>query len=444
MLKRIYRNFPTGLFSFRSGMYGVLDQGLYAFGNFGVNIVLARILEPTQYGVFAVANALFLFFASFHSAVLTEPMMVFGSGKYAGILRTYITKIFYGHWVFTGLGSLVVSGIGLIMIYLDEQFLGYSLLALAFCLPLMLLIWLMRRIFYVLQWPKIAFLGSIFYSIFILVAILFCIQTNRISVSATFVVLGIGSVLISFGLLVVLHRRLQDTGETAITPTILNDHWKFGSWNSLAATVFWISGGMVTIVVAGFLGLAASATIAAVLNIFRPLNLLMQGTALLILPGMSALINKNGSAKVLAKNSTQVMVLLVGGTFLYGLLVTLFSEQLFYFLYAGKYDVIDGDWVLFVLIGLSYTASAFVQICTSELKASENVRAVMSVWSVSAAFVCCMIFPAMMLWGIHGAMAVVFISYTLAAILAKKMVLTMREALAQSQDCLLPPALTRT
>lgn len=443
MLKRIYRNFPTSLFSFRSGMYGVLDQGLYAFGNFGVNIVLARILEPAQYGVFAVANAFFLFFAAFHSAILTEPMMVFGSGKYAGILRTYLTKIFYGHWVFTGLASLVVSGIGLIMIYLDAQFLGSSLLTLAICLPLMLLIWLMRRIFYVLRCPKMAFLGSIFYSIFILVSILFCIQTNRISVNATFVVLGIGSVLTSVGLLFVLHRRLLNTDDTVPPPTILNDHWKFGSWNSLAAAVFWISGGMVTIVVAGFLGLAASAAIAAVLNIFRPLNLLMQGTALLILPGMSALINKNAPAQVLAKNSSQVMVLLVGGTFLYGLIVTVFSESLFHFLYAGKYDVIDGYWELIVLVGLSYTASAFVQICTSELKASENVRAVISVWSVSAVFVFCAIFPAMMLWEINGAMTVVLISYALAAILAKKMVLTMREVLAQSKGNLVSSLPTR-
>lgn len=444
MLNRLQQFIPTSLFSLRSGIYGVLDQGLYALGNFGVNIALARFLEPMQYGVFAVAQVIFLFFAAFHSAVLTEPMMVFGSGKHAGTLRAYVKTLLYGHWILGSFMALIVGAIGLTLIYLESPDLGYTMLTLAICLPGMLLIWLVRRVFYIVQWTRMAFWGSAFHTLFLALAILFCVQANLLSVSATFVVIGLGSVCTSSGLLLVLYYHLKDEGYAETTRTILYDHWTFGSWNSLAAAVFWISGGMVTIIAAGFLGLAASATIAVVLNLFRPLNLLMQGTALLILPGMSALIHKNTPAKIMARNSSQIVALSVGGTFLYGLMVSVFSDSLFHFFYAGKYDAIEGYRGLIILVGVSYTASAFVQICTSELKASANIRAIISVWSVSAIFVLCTIYPAMILWEIHGAMAVVLISYILAAILAKKMVLAIRDTSPQKNENLFSSMPTRS
>ncbi|MDR7400087.1 MAG: hypothetical protein QN144_12370, partial [Armatimonadota bacterium] len=64
------------------GLWAVADQGLFSGANFVVNVLLARWLSPAEYGAFAVALSIFYLLAGFHSAVLTEPMMVFGAGRY--------------------------------------------------------------------------------------------------------------------------------------------------------------------------------------------------------------------------------------------------------------------------------------------------------------------------------------------------------------------------
>ena len=61
------------------GSLAILDQGLFAWAHFLLSILLARWLTPTEYGAFALAYSIFLLFGAFHTALLTEPMMVFGA-----------------------------------------------------------------------------------------------------------------------------------------------------------------------------------------------------------------------------------------------------------------------------------------------------------------------------------------------------------------------------
>ena len=63
------------------GAWAVSDQGLFAVSSALLNILLARWLTPSAYGAFAVAYSVSLFMGAFHTALLTEPMLVFGSGK---------------------------------------------------------------------------------------------------------------------------------------------------------------------------------------------------------------------------------------------------------------------------------------------------------------------------------------------------------------------------
>jgi len=64
--------------------FAILDQALFSGANFLVNILLARWLPPEDYGAFAVALSIYYLLLNLHTAVLTEPMMVFGAGKYRG------------------------------------------------------------------------------------------------------------------------------------------------------------------------------------------------------------------------------------------------------------------------------------------------------------------------------------------------------------------------
>ena len=74
------------------GAVAVLDQALFAGSSFSINILLARWLPPVQYGAFALAFFLFLLLGALHTAVLTEPMLVFGASVYRGRVRAYLGR----------------------------------------------------------------------------------------------------------------------------------------------------------------------------------------------------------------------------------------------------------------------------------------------------------------------------------------------------------------
>src|SRR5690606_25728151 len=79
------------------GFWAVMDQGLFAFSNFLVNILLARWLAPESYGAFSIAFSLFLVLGTFHTALLTEPMLVFGASKYRYSFAEYLRVLLRGH-----------------------------------------------------------------------------------------------------------------------------------------------------------------------------------------------------------------------------------------------------------------------------------------------------------------------------------------------------------
>src|SRR5439155_722855 len=82
---------PAGLLRWVGrGSWAIADQGLFAGTNFLLNVMLARWLSPGEYGAFAVGLAAVFFVGTFHSALLTEPMLVFGPGKYADRAGAYV------------------------------------------------------------------------------------------------------------------------------------------------------------------------------------------------------------------------------------------------------------------------------------------------------------------------------------------------------------------
>jgi hypothetical protein len=61
------------------GLWAVTDQGLFALTNFGASILLARWLPQREFGAYAVAFSVLLLMGVVHTALLTEPMLVFGT-----------------------------------------------------------------------------------------------------------------------------------------------------------------------------------------------------------------------------------------------------------------------------------------------------------------------------------------------------------------------------
>lgn len=72
------------------GLFAITDQALISGSNFALGILFARWLGAAEYGVYALAFAIFLLLSLVHHALLLEPMSVFGGSIYRSKLRRYL------------------------------------------------------------------------------------------------------------------------------------------------------------------------------------------------------------------------------------------------------------------------------------------------------------------------------------------------------------------
>lgn len=389
----------------------ILDQGMASSANFLVNILLARWLPPEEYGAFAVALSVFYLLAGFHTAVLTEPMMVFGAGKYREHFRKYLGMLLYGHLGISALISLALGIAALVTARYGSRALAQALAGLAIASPFLLLLWLARRACYVPMRPRWAAVGSGVNLVLVLGGVLALWKMEMLSGFTGLVLLGAAASVAS--LVVFLPLRPQVAGFVGI-PTaqmVAADHRGYGSWNLLAVAAYWASGQILMLLIPIFLGLAASAAVAAVWNLYRPVGLFMQSLGLVILPTFSRWVDQGMPGPELRRRVMRLALLLGGAVALYGTALTAAAKPVLHLLYAGKYDE---HWVLVGLFGMSTAMSIATGVFLSLLKARGRVHLVSGIWMLSALLIAILSVPLMYLAGLEGAIVAAVVAYAVA------------------------------
>src|SRR5215212_9262534 len=182
------------------GFWAVSDQGLFSLSNFALSVLLARWLMPQDYGAFTVAFAVFLLIGTFHTALLSEPMLVFGPSRYKGRFSEYLGALMYGHVGFAVLSSLLLLLAGLGFAYSGQGEVSAALFALALAGPLILLLWLMRRACYARFEPHLATSGGALYMAFMLGGLYALYRLEWLSAALALVVMGFSSLAVSLWL----------------------------------------------------------------------------------------------------------------------------------------------------------------------------------------------------------------------------------------------------
>ena len=397
------------------GFWAFLDQGLFSGANFLVNILLARWLPPEEYGAFAVALSIYYFLMGFHTAVLTEPMMVFGAGKYREHFRKYLGMLLYGHWAISLAISLILGGAAFVASRLGSAAMAQALAGLAVASPFLLLLFLTRRAPYVEMRPQWAVVGSGLNLAITLGGLFFLWRLGWLSSLSGLVLLGAAGAVASFVLLLELKPRIAGFVGNPTPVMVFGDHRSYGSWNVLAFAAYWASGQILMLLIPIFLGLAASAAVAATWNLYRPVSLFTQSLGPVILPTFSRWVSQGLPGQELRKRVTRLAFLLGGAVAIYGLVLTLAARPILHLLYAGKYDE---HWVLMGLFGVAMVASTMLRIFISLLKASGRVQEVPLLWGLSSFFVITVGLPSLWIIGLEGLVAAFALSYVIAIYLA--------------------------
>ena len=319
--------------------FSLIDQALTSAAGFGVNVLLSRWTSAPEYGAFAVAFAGYLFLSGFHNVLLLEPLSVMGPARHAANLRPYFRAQLRVHCLLVcPLAGLALTAAGILSRLTPHSPLIGALLGGGLTLPVLLLLWLARRMCYVLQRPSTAVIGSSLYFIFSIGALSLLRHFDLVSPLTAFFALGAGSLL---GAVVILHqlalvRGDSENGSSNSLRGVLAENWTYGRWLVGGTILYALSTYTQTFFVAGVIGLGA----AGILRAMQVPSLVMTQTiaaiGLFVLPALSFDFGR-GLKALLRRKATLVSLSLGLAALCFTLCLALGDARIERLLYNGKY-----------------------------------------------------------------------------------------------------------
>lgn len=352
----------------------VLDQAFFAGSNFVLNILLARWLTPDQYGAFVVAYAWFLFPQNIYEAVITEPLTIFGAGRFGGRFKDYLGWVYYAHGLISLLVVVLLGGAAFVASQTDGELVASAIAGAALIAPLLLTRWLTRYPFYVLSTPQHSALGGFIYLVLSLGGLIILLQTGTLTAVSALIVMGVTGLISSWVMSAFYLKptlRLQPDADLNLR-SVLGAHWSYGKWASITRMLAWLPMNINYIVLPLFLGLAGSAALRAMMNLILPLQMTITAITAILLPALVRAYERDGKAGMTAKLRTFVQ-LAAGITGLYALALVIFGQPVIHLVYDGQYDEFVTLPVL-ITLGLIPVLTAVTAVVDAALRASGNVK----------------------------------------------------------------------
>jgi O-antigen/teichoic acid export membrane protein len=405
----------------KKGGLAVLDHALFAGTNFFINVLLARWLTPTEYGAYALAFSVFVLFSSIYMALWTEPMMVFGSGKYAGHFEEYLGTLLLGHVYSVLPVVLILLGAAYLVGFVYSVRAEHALFGLAIAAPFILLLWLVRRAFYVRLRPGWATVGGGLYFVLLPALVLALKMGNRLSPVSAFLGMGVLAAVITLLLLIRLNPsqvaagaffyllfllaliyplwtgkqlspvavclgmgvatltvsaflllRLRPRWKGKEGPTLgmaAGDHWRYGRWSLASGVVGWFPDNVFYLLLPAWIGLQGSGALRALVNLANPGVQTIGALSSILLP-MLVRDRRKGGARAMHRKMFFFLVLFLAGAGLYFVLLWGFRSQIVRLVYAGKYQQYT-TWPL-LLAGLIPCGSSVSAVLGNALRALER------------------------------------------------------------------------
>lgn len=378
------------------GGFAILDRALFAGTNFLVNVLLIRWMPGDAAGAFVVAYSLFLLIANYHTALIIEPMLVFGAGKFNKFLKRYFWMVLVVHSGISVFSVLALAAIALVLNRLGQDLLAQAMLGSAIAVPTTLLLWISRRSFYIKAKPQWSAAGGFIYMVMQIIGItvLYLIKVDTtiawdtalttgslpgiivtthtlLTPFTAMIMLGITGLVVGVWLAYQFHPQ-RHAGDTPLTyRDLIRDHMNYGKWAGGARLLEWIPSNIYYTLLPAFVGLAGSAAMRAVMNLILPILNMNVAISTLVLPTFVRRYNKGGVAGLnrFVMKTLMLFVVTSGG---YIILMLLFGYTAMDLLYDGKFNEFVTPLVLF-LVGLMPFLGGLNAVFGGALRAVEKV-----------------------------------------------------------------------
>jgi O-antigen/teichoic acid export membrane protein len=351
------------------GGLATMDQGLFAGAHFALNILLARWLAPAEYGAFAVAYSVFALAAAIHGALLCEPMVIFGSGRYFEKRRSYLGIVLRGHWAMTVPAGLTLFLVAFLLRGLFSPLVDRALWAVGLALPLMLLMWFTRRAFYIELRPGRAAAGSAVYFGSLLAVVWWLHAASVLTSAAAIAGMGLAALLAGGLQLAWLRPRHVHIPGGPVPRGVVGEHWAYGRWALGSAVAAWVSLNIYYLVLPAWFGLKEAGVMKALMNLANPMGHSLVALGMLV-PPVLLRHRERGGLGLVRQTVGRVTGLFLTMAGIYFVVLWVFRVEVIHLLYDGKYLEYSNLPVL--LMALAPLATACSVPVGSALRALER------------------------------------------------------------------------
>jgi O-antigen/teichoic acid export membrane protein len=240
------------------------------------------------------------------------------------------------------LGAIVA---GVTWILAPNSPLAGAILGSAIAVPFLLLLWLARRMCYVLQRPRSAILGSATSLTFVLFGLYAMRYFDRVTPFLAFLLTATGSLLGATLILIqianlssrpVFGGPSMASCASATWRATLRENWSYGRWLFGNAILYPISGQVQMFLAAAFLGLGSAGVLRAMMLPAAVMTQVVSATDLLILPGFSYDFGR-GYLTHMCRKALLVSSALGGAGLCFALLLRFVAAPAEHLLFGGKF-----------------------------------------------------------------------------------------------------------
>jgi O-antigen/teichoic acid export membrane protein len=390
------------------GFSAVLDQGLFSISNFALNIFLIRWLETADYGAFAVAYSLFALLATLHAGFLTEPLLVFGPGRYAKKRGPYLGTVTNGHWLFGAGFSAVLVAVA-IAGFLSSHPTAAGLLGLAAAAPFILYRQLGRTATYMILNPRLAAFAAAVYMGLTLSGVFILQRTGWLSSAMAFLLMGLASLVSGLWLFHRLKPARVPLRNNPLTREVLQDHWHYGRWAAATGILLWVPSQIYYFALSVSIGLDATAQLRAAMTLIMPALAALSAIGTLLVPALVRLRSRDHFRRTVIAGMTVLTFLAT----LYWLILGSFGEPVLLWLYGERYIEI-GQFIW--IIGLVPVFTGSITVLGPALRALERPDLVFWAYVLSNIATVTIGLALMTIYGLQGAALGMVAAYATTAV----------------------------
>jgi len=317
------------------GGMAILDQGVFSASNFVLSILLARWLPSEQFGAYTIGFTVLIFVYQFYIAFLLDPMGVLGPAQFSDNLKEYFVIHLRSHFVITAIAGLLI--IITAFTWTGSQLLiKQTLFVIGATLPLLLLPWYLRRVFYVLGRPAVSLWGSLVYTLSLIFLTVLFYELKALSSPSAILVTAIAGLFSGIYLLFVFQFRKFHSSIASLT-VVMTQNWNFGKWLIMSSIFIAFASQAQIWISASFLGLSASGILRAIQVIIQPMMLAITALTALATPTLSLEFSKGDfegfNRKVILLTMSLLILAIIFEVFL--LIFNIPIEKL---IYGGKFS----------------------------------------------------------------------------------------------------------